>query len=185
LGKIGLLFVGTYAAVALIAGVLSYSDSSVERFNLSIQQRINVAEWIKNTEDTSIGYRYALWGSAVQLWKSNPLFGIGFGQLIEGEYNLYFFAAPIRDVHNNYLGVLVQTGLVGALVLVWWFGKIVLGMLRQRRPAQPLPPVLFFTRASLVLFMVSFAFSVLWDLNSFNIVWWVVLAMWQLEEVTV
>lgn len=62
------------------------------------------------------GGRMIIWGNAIKLWKQNPIFGNGMGT-----------AVPIRNetiaqIHNYYLQALMDTGLVGTIILIiCWF----------------------------------------------------------------
>jgi len=61
----------------------------------------------------------------VEITKASPIFGLGMAN-----YTWYTPLFPILgynirfNSHNNYLDVLAQTGLVGLLCFLWFFGEI-------------------------------------------------------------
>lgn len=73
---------------------------------------------------TSIGGRLALWDISMQVWKSSPLLGTGPGDF-DDEVRSYQSKSGYQELivhsstHNIYLQALVNTGLVGFIVLVF------------------------------------------------------------------
>ena len=60
--------------------------------------------------------RPLIWFAAFMLWKSHPIFGVGWGNFRSLYGAILTFAAPdILDAHNLYLQVLTETGIVGCL----------------------------------------------------------------------
>ncbi len=73
---------------------------------------------------TSLGYRFQMWGKTLDMFYSNPIFGIGAGQWMiqipeygndyyteKGEQKQIFHQRP----HNDFLEVLSETGFIGGL----------------------------------------------------------------------
>lgn len=76
--------------------------------------------------DTGVSSRWFLWDAGVKLFKQNPLFGIGKGNLHDGiiavtgreNFNSQFdgfVQIAFTDLHNGYLTVLVTAGIIGAI----------------------------------------------------------------------
>ena len=81
--------------------------------------------------------RLEAWRIIAEIIKVNPIFGVGMAN--------YYFYTPLFPIlgyrisfnsHNNYIDILAQTGLVGLLCFLWFFGEIwLLGWhLRNRVP---------------------------------------------------
>ena len=70
------------------------------------------APWLE--EDRSAAMRLLFWGVAVTLFLRSPVVGVGFGNFRE-LYSLPGIAPGVFDVHNLYLQLLSETGLVGFL----------------------------------------------------------------------
>lgn len=68
--------------------------------------------------DISSG-RLKLWGIALDLFISSPIIGIGWGRFsehISGTYNV-LNAGQLNNVHNNYLQLLCETGIIGFILV--------------------------------------------------------------------
>jgi O-antigen/teichoic acid export membrane protein/O-antigen ligase len=91
--------------------------------------------WTSSGLDTSSALRLDLWSSALRMFDSHPLFGVGYLNFASqlpayyvntGSYDAYLIQFPLLDfAHNTYLTVLAETGLagallVGALVVMGW-----------------------------------------------------------------
>ena len=74
----------------------------------AVQQRVNMTENSSGQLDTSAEARVKLWEEAKTSMLSSPMLGTGFAtyQYAEHVYNL-------RDTHNWYIKVMVETGLLG------------------------------------------------------------------------
>src|SRR3990170_1834742 len=65
---------------------------------------------------TSFAWRFGLWNSAISYFLAHPLFGIGFGNFILIGHEITNF---FMNAHNDYLKLLVETGIVGFLGFIW------------------------------------------------------------------
>jgi len=84
----------------------------------------------------TIFLRTGIWQDAWRLWRASPVLGTGPG-------NFYFLtsATAVREagadyigsVHNNYLEVLVDSGLVGLVVFLWWLSASLRALGRAER----------------------------------------------------
>ena len=74
---------------------------------------------VVGTADVSSG-RFRLWSVAWNLFKSNPIFGIGWGEyehFVPPDVSIYA-EYKIRQVHNCYIQLLCETGIVGFVLYV-------------------------------------------------------------------
>ena len=172
-GFIGLILLWGYV---LIVGE---TPREMAKAGYILKERISVSTVVSLT-DTSFGWRYTSWLAGLNLWQEHPIIGAGMGPKIEGVFEIIPFSEPVRELHNNYIGVLIQLGLVGLAVVVYWFLGLIRKMLRmwkRERIFNVFERRLFFTMSSwVVLFMIVFTISVYWDLNLFVIWWWFGLA---------
>jgi O-antigen ligase len=99
--------------------------------------------------DRSVRDRYALWGTAVDIWADNPVTGIGlkdFAQYRDSYAPLSlsagsdvddptggFHREPLLSAHNQYLDVLAEQGLVGILAFGALLGTLTAAAFRRRR----------------------------------------------------
>lgn len=102
---------------------------------------VELTEPPETWESRSFTIRQSEYEEAVERWLEAPLFGVGFGgqrfdviasvDRIPGEYNF-----ALRGTHNLFLGILVQTGLAGMLLLLAFALSLLRCFLRivQRAP---------------------------------------------------
>jgi O-antigen ligase len=81
----------------------------------AVVQRVQMT-YDKNagTLDHSAQVRVDLWEEGLQLFKANPLLGLGF--------DTYAYTKHVhgyKDSHNIYMKVLVETGIIGLLLFLW------------------------------------------------------------------
>ncbi len=128
---ITLAIVGTVVLAAMLfvrvvcrVGVAVFFSDTV----LSSQEIKDIAAdalFIPRT-DTGVSSRWFLWEAGIKLFKQNPIFGIGKGNLHDGiiavtgreNYNSQFdgfVQIAFTDLHNGYLTVLVTAGIIGAV----------------------------------------------------------------------
>lgn len=77
---------------------------------------------VGDISDESIAWRGSTWQSALSALSRNLFLGTGFGMQIPVENGAYRDFVEIRNVHNSWLALLVQTGLLG---FVLFFGAII------------------------------------------------------------
>lgn len=174
IGGAALLYV---LAVLVVTGRIPVEVTKVV---YALQERLSVASVVHLT-DSSFGWRVAMWQAALGLWKGSPLFGIGFGYNVIGFFETTPFVIPVRDLHNNYLGILLQTGIIGFAAVVYWFWDLLVTLKwewrRRRERGDVFERVMLFTWGNtILLFMILFSISVYWDINLFIIWWWIALA---------
>jgi O-antigen ligase len=101
--------------------------------------------------DRSVKDRYALWGTAVDIWADHPVTGIGlkdFAQYRDSYAPLSLSAGsdvddpsagfrrePLLSAHNQYLMVLSEQGTIGILAFGAMLGTLVVAAFRRRRGA--------------------------------------------------
>ena len=96
------------------------------------------------------GSRLALWRDALRMLPDFPLFGVGWNAFGMAYYRYQTFWRPyfFQAAHNEYLDLLLTTGLVGAALALWALGESFLRVLARARrsPAEagvssPVSPV--------------------------------------------
>lgn len=111
------------AVLVLVAGVATVGGRAYDEF----RGKSVVVVTSKGSTDRLAqlnGNRHNLWDSAWSAFESQPLHGIGPGTFEfwwgRGGVNSEF----VRDVHNIYLEALAETGIVGLLLLLAFFGGL-------------------------------------------------------------
>ncbi len=83
-------------------------------------------------EEINAAWRAAFWLAVLLLWRTAPLFGVGFSHDFYDEEPLHRIDAEHYDPHNSYLAILARSGAIGLLLLaaasllfVWLMVKLV------------------------------------------------------------
>lgn len=118
-----MVFILIVWSMVLMTGGLFYSllfptngiSRSFQSLNQVIADRVTS---IGNISDESISWRGSTWQSAGNALSRNPLFGSGFGMHVPVESENYQDFIEIRNIHNSWLALLVQMGILGASLLI-------------------------------------------------------------------
>lgn len=108
IGVIIVLMAG--ALVVYLAVIYLVNHISVLSENVFLHRLAETVEEIQYAEDFSSG-REDLGKVAIRLFEENPLFGVGVGQFVTVSHQ-------DTDVHNTYLQVLCEQGLVGLVLML-------------------------------------------------------------------
>jgi O-Antigen ligase len=81
------------------------------------------------------GHRYDYWRIAWQVWRENPVLGVGAGNYARSYYERRATTEDIEQPHSIELQALSELGLVGALLLVGFIGGVGWGAVRMRSAA--------------------------------------------------
>ena len=116
-------------------------------------------------EDMGLSGRVLLWSDALAMAKDFPLLGLGLGSWAElfPQYRTapWSFMIP-RQTHNDYLELLIETGVIGIVLLIWFFlqwGRTVI------RGLGSLPPRSLPLLAALLSALGVMAFHEFFDFN--------------------
>jgi O-antigen ligase len=77
---------------------------------------------------TTFVNRLELWRASLGLFASSPIFGAGYGagRYLVGDYLRQYS----WQIHNDYLSVLLETGVVGAGLFLLWHGQWLLALFK-------------------------------------------------------
>ncbi|MCX6764072.1 MAG: O-antigen ligase family protein [Candidatus Moranbacteria bacterium] len=138
-----------------VASVVTQRAQSIESFN----------------EDESFFWRSIVWQSAYEELKNNPFLGIGTGKTIYAETETYKDFIEARNIHNSYLSILLQFGLLGLLGFLYFVYLNVKNLLKN----------INFTSLSLAgiisLFLIAFLFQPYLETNMLAILFWISLGL--------
>ncbi|MFJ2769382.1 O-antigen ligase family protein [Streptomyces sp. NPDC087300] len=130
------------AGVVLVAGLGVGSDM--------LQERLSSITQVTDTPDQSVTDRYTMWAASVDMWRAQPMTGVGlkgFPEHRDGHASLAlssgsdtagagagFVRQPLLSPHNMYLLVLGEQGLIGLVALAGsWLAVLVCGLRRWAR----------------------------------------------------
>jgi O-antigen ligase len=112
-----------------LVSVFPNSDSSyeLERATDVVSERVIS---IGNERDESLAWRGVVWESALKSFAESPFIGIGFGKSVPVELSDYQKYVEVRDMHNSWLALLVQTGIIGLGLLLIYLGTLLVQVMR-------------------------------------------------------
>jgi hypothetical protein len=128
-GGLGAKLGPTAIAVVIIAAFFATPLGS-QRF--SSESSTNVAQAERGEASSSLAWRLHKWKTLIPEWESSPLVGRGLGTTITVEpttRNNYIGVPPL----NEYVRNLVETGIIGLLILLWALAILVRHLIRMRR----------------------------------------------------
>lgn len=132
---------------------------------------------ISNSSDESIFWRSVAWKEAFEKYYSNPLLGIGFGKKISVEIGSYREFVEIRNIHNSFLVVLVQMGLIGLLLLAFSVYLTARKLFAKIRSQNSLLIERVSVAGILVFHLIAFLFQPYLETNLLGIFFWINLGL--------
>jgi putative inorganic carbon (HCO3(-)) transporter len=85
----------------------------------AVRQRVTMTENSSGQLEASANERVKLWEAAEQSMLSNPIFGTGYAT-----YQLSSHVDGLRDTHNWYIKVMVETGILGLIIVIFMFQQM-------------------------------------------------------------
>lgn len=127
---------GVIVVLFLISGIwFALSVSPASEMAHSVRQAVVVMSErlgsIGDEYDESFMWRRQVWESSLSSFSAHPLFGIGFGARVPVEIGEYQQYVEVRNMHNSWLALLVQTGIVGVVSLLWFIFALVFALVRK------------------------------------------------------
>jgi len=119
-----------FAVAALIAVVFFATPFGAQR--ISKESSINVTATERGDPNTSLAWRFHKWETLVPLWEASPVLGRGLGTTTTTAPQPYdrFVGQP---PHDEYVRYLVETGVLGFVILLAAFGAMIRAIFRRRR----------------------------------------------------
>lgn len=108
------------AVIGITVFIILLRKGYLSRYDTFLTQLALRTSSVHSTVDISSG-RTMLWGRALSLFKEHPVFGIGWGNFrnyLSDTFNV-FNDGQLSNVHNNYLQILCETGIVGFIFFVF------------------------------------------------------------------
>ncbi len=126
-----------------------------------------------NIYDESILWRNIVWKSVLKEYRENLVRGLGFGKKIFIEIDSYKDLVEIRNIHNSFIALLVQTGLGGIvifLIFVWRLFKQAFDKIIVKDDFSAFRTAALTT---LVFYLIVFMFQPYLEANLLGIFFWI------------
>lgn len=115
---VGVLFLGLTTNRKLLILIPLFLTSWQVLVPPAVRERILMTKQTDGQFEPSAEARILLWDDAVKLMEENLMMGTGFDT-----YEYMHRVGPYADTHNLYLKFVVETGIIGLLLLLWLFAK--------------------------------------------------------------
>ena len=151
----------------------------------AVSERVNMTHDSSGNLEASAQERVDLWTQSREMFLRNPVTGIGFGTFQFGEHT-----ANLKDTHNYYVKVLVETGVIGFLIFLVLFFLMMAASWKLFRSAKRAGDPLYEALGlGMVLVLVSAlvlnAFGDRWSYVEINGLLWVLMAATVRSQVAV
>src|SRR5581483_8038753 len=105
------------AALAMVAGSVLVAVGTLFLANDKILQRLT---------DTQDKFRLAIYADSWHMWLQRPIFGYGWGTFatVYPAFRSFYTNLRVNHAHNDYLELLVEMGVVGAAVVLWFLFSV-------------------------------------------------------------
>jgi len=123
---VGVLFLGVVKQRVFLILLLGFLLTWTNIVPAAVQQRVLMTyDQQTGMVDHSAETRLSLWENAMQVVDSNVVWGTGFNTYAYMHLNKRTDGGTgyYEDTHNFYLKVLVETGIAGLLIFLWFLGK--------------------------------------------------------------
>ncbi len=117
------LVIGILLAAALIIAGAYYLPVSRSLIDTGRQLSLRVNA-LTVGDDSSVMWRQAVWQTAWHNYGWQWLIGAGFGQSVAINLNGYRAVVELRNMHNSWLAILMQTGVLGLGLLFLWLANL-------------------------------------------------------------
>lgn len=127
--------------------------------------------------DESFAWRSLVWNSAYAEFKQNPLLGTGTGKRIYAETKTYKDFIEVRNIHNSFLAIMIQLGIAGLGLFVWFVYHNMKNLLRFSSADVAVNFYKFSVFGVLVMYLAVLPFQPYLETNLLSIFFWLTLGL--------
>ncbi len=163
-------------ATIIIYISIIFPHSSVGKLNHNITGVIEerITSFNHMQDDSSFSWRGLAWKQTLKEYLTSPVFGLGLGKSVSLETMNYHAMVEIRNIHNSWLVLFVQLGIIVSFVFALFLKSVFRGVLTRRKKQN------WFTITVLILtlnyFFLAF-FQPYLETNLLSIFFWILLGL--------
>ncbi len=127
-------------------------------------------------QDESFAWRELVWKTAYTDFQKHPILGIGTGKSIYVQTQNYRSFVTLRNIHNSYLAIMIQLGLVGLGLLIGFLYQNIKSLIKflKKRVDQFQT---FSLLGMLIVYLVVINFQPYLETNLLAIFFWIILGL--------
>lgn len=175
---ISMIGVGGFMLLVFLSGLSLFPQSDVRRDVNHVSEVVSERLFsIGNRYDESLAWRERVWRSSLGRFSENPIFGVGFGASVPVELGGYESFVEVRNMHNSWLAMLIQTGIVGVGVFLWFLFTLFIGLFRSNFPDQLLDSIRHVLLGLIVFQCLIFFSQPYLETNLLGMFFWITLGL--------
>ncbi|HAT75032.1 MAG TPA: hypothetical protein DCS28_03270, partial [Candidatus Moranbacteria bacterium] len=159
-----------YSSLMLPQSKLSKSFENIQE---AISQRS--VSIIRANKDESFVWRKIVWESAWKEYQQNMFFGIGTGQKVSVENGGYRDFVEVRNMHNSYLTILAQFGILGSGLFLYFIFTLLKNLIKSGNIKTDFYKMSFLS--VLAVYSVAFVFQPYLETNLLAVFFWINLGL--------
>lgn len=161
-----------FVFLALISPHYSSYNKLADKSLSSMNERVG-SLFSDFSTDESFSWRELVWKESLREYIKNPFWGMGFGQKVYVESDGYKDFVEVRNIHNSWLVLLFQGGLLVAGFFVFFIFSLFFNLVKIREKGwqDNLLIVLLLNYLSLAIFQPY------WETNMLSIFFWIILGL--------
>jgi O-antigen ligase len=132
-----------------------------------------VASIASTSSDESIVWRSAVWKQSMKLYMHDPIFGIGLGEKVSVEIGKYRDFVEVRNIHNSFLVILVQMGILGLSLIGALASMLGWKVLKNKFDDETMQMAAYISLGILVFHLSAFMFQPYLEANLLGIFFWI------------
>ena len=133
-----------------------------------------VGSFVDVKQDSSFSWRNLAWREALVRYSHNPIYGLGFGEMLDLEKQNYHDFVEVRNIHNSWLVLVVQSGLVISVVFALFITSIIKTFFKKQRDKE-------WTEIVVSILIINYFFLALFqpylETNMLGIFFWILLGL--------
>lgn len=130
------------------------------------------------SSDESFAWRKLVWNASYKEFKKNPILGIGTGEKIYAEMENYHDYIEVRNIHNSYLSILIQLGVLGLGIFLLFLYSNLKTLVKGLKEKENIF-YKFSVLGALSIFLVALCFQPYLETNLLSIFFWMALGLSQ------
>jgi O-antigen ligase len=171
---IGIVFIVFLSYLSFLFPTAGFSKTFANATGITGKRFVST---VQVTSDESLNWRKSVWQSTWQEYKSNLIFGLGYGKKVSVEIGTkYKDFVEIRNIHNSLLTIFIQMGLWSAVIFASLFWLLARPLMKAGE--SELANHQFLKIAFLAIFLnylIAFLFQTYLETNLLGILFWIIL----------
>jgi len=144
-------------------------ESEISELEMVVERVQSISD---GKEDSSFYWRSVAWKAGIEKFKESPIFGIGTGKRVIVEMKWLTQNVEVRSIHNSYLSILIQFGLIGLIIFCSFILSLLGGLWKLRQNFSALVVL-----SAILFFLSALVFQPYLETNFLALFFWIALGL--------